>query len=240
MDATLLRAVRQRLENQSSDELLKLWVTNDQDHWSAEAFEAARLILTQRGVTLPPQDEPLKDVPEIKHAVDEYWLRWMKVILIIGIVIAAADLLVGVAGVLMSLRDPFDSLTIAWKYGLFPFIREVFVAYGIHVGLPLVLGFGIVQCWRLKISGRVAMLIYAWVAGGYACLTIAVSLWKFTGRASFWWESGQIDRCIHMMVYPAVILLFMTRPQIKQLFAPARRGFEPTFAPIESSGPARQ
>src|SRR5688500_13024148 len=84
MDAKLLHAVRTRMEGSPTEELLRLWTDNDREHYSEEAFEAARLILTSRGVSLPAQREwtgRMPDPPQAEnvdpasHAFCNTWLR---------------------------------------------------------------------------------------------------------------------------------------------------------------------
>src|SRR5688500_19767105 len=55
MDAKLLHAVRTRMESSPTEDLLRLWTDNDREHYAEEAFEAARLILIDRGVAPPKQ-----------------------------------------------------------------------------------------------------------------------------------------------------------------------------------------
>ena len=51
----LLNVVRQRMAEQSSDELLRIWVENDRFQWSAETFEAVRSVSpTTCPVLMPP------------------------------------------------------------------------------------------------------------------------------------------------------------------------------------------
>jgi len=58
MDAKMVEGIRQNLSNKTSDELLQIWKGNDHERWSDSAFEAAKQILTERGIELPPQDPP--------------------------------------------------------------------------------------------------------------------------------------------------------------------------------------
>lgn len=57
VEGNLISDIRKNFETKSSLELLKIWVKNDHDQLSEEAFQAARELLLERGVTLPPQNE---------------------------------------------------------------------------------------------------------------------------------------------------------------------------------------
>ncbi len=238
MDATLLRAVRMRMESQNSDQLLAIWVANDQDQYSEEAFEAARLILKDRGVELPPQNEPIKNVPEIKPAVDPYWVSWLRVVLIVGIALGTATLLVGIAEMASGFRDPYGRLTGAWKTGPLALVNSVLTIYTAHVASPLALGVGIVLCWRLKPIGRVILMIYAWLALGLCALEYISSIWKLNRPFidQLPWQAMAGERLIQGMVYPVILLLFLTRSQIRNVFVPSRRGFDATMPPIQPKG----
>lgn len=51
----LIADLRLKLRPRTDEDLLAIWMENDQEQWSAEYFEAVRLVLTQRGLALPPQ-----------------------------------------------------------------------------------------------------------------------------------------------------------------------------------------
>src|SRR6187455_232050 len=103
MNPVLIDAIRQRLLEQTTEQLLSLWVTNDRVMWSPEAFEAVKSLLAERGVSeLPPQNDPAplagKHSPAADPAV-EYWLAWLRPVLWIAIVIATVALAQQAAGV---------------------------------------------------------------------------------------------------------------------------------------------
>lgn len=50
--------VKKHMEQKTTDELLSIWIKNDREEWSNDAFEAVKQILTERGIELPPQDPP--------------------------------------------------------------------------------------------------------------------------------------------------------------------------------------
>jgi hypothetical protein len=45
--------------NKTTEELLSIWIENDQQKWSDAAFVAIKQVLTERGVTLPQQKVPM-------------------------------------------------------------------------------------------------------------------------------------------------------------------------------------
>lgn len=55
--------IKQHMREKTTAELTDVWVANDRNEWSDEAFEAVRALLVERGVTPPPQDVP----PEVQR-----------------------------------------------------------------------------------------------------------------------------------------------------------------------------
>lgn len=98
----LIADLQVKLRTRADQDLLALWIENDQDQWSPEFFEAVRLVLTERGVVVPPQCVPgsaLRGsgvVHQLEYEVPErpsrlqWWLKWGRIVLIV-------DLLCGVA-----------------------------------------------------------------------------------------------------------------------------------------------
>ena len=64
MDTKIVEDIRKNLANKTSDELLQIWKENDRERWSEMAFEAAKQILNERGIELPPQDLPKDAKPQ--------------------------------------------------------------------------------------------------------------------------------------------------------------------------------
>jgi len=60
----MVEDIRQNLANKTSDELLQICKENDHERWSEFAFEAAKQILTERGIELLPQDPPKEAKPQ--------------------------------------------------------------------------------------------------------------------------------------------------------------------------------
>jgi membrane-associated HD superfamily phosphohydrolase len=55
MNERLIQQIRSSMEAKSTEELLKIWEENNREEYSDEAFEAIKQLLTERGITLPPQ-----------------------------------------------------------------------------------------------------------------------------------------------------------------------------------------
>jgi hypothetical protein len=234
MDSKMLARVREEMRGKRTDQLLGIWVQNDRDIWSAEAFEAVKMVLVERNVSLPPQNRPARNVPRAQVAVDEFWMRWLRMLLIGALVIAGADLSSGITNAVYEVIDISRLITmpgsgtgtpLEWLHW---FIRF----HGISLGVPLLLVLGTFLCWKRKNAGRQTMIVYAWIALGLSALNVIMPLYRvaFT-RGSFRWEAMGIERSVHMAVFPLVILIFMTREPIKEHFGATKRGFDPTLSP---------
>ena len=55
MDSKLVQIIKINFSDKDTTELLDIWNSNDRKSYSDEAFEAIRLILTERGLTVPQQ-----------------------------------------------------------------------------------------------------------------------------------------------------------------------------------------
>lgn len=58
MNSDRRQQIRNEMRLRETDNLLDIWQDNNRVEWSDEAFEVIREILLQRGVDIPPQDEP--------------------------------------------------------------------------------------------------------------------------------------------------------------------------------------
>jgi len=61
MDDGRVEEIREKFASKSTEILLGRWTANDRERWSPEAFEAMRMILEERGVDVPPQEERDKE-----------------------------------------------------------------------------------------------------------------------------------------------------------------------------------
>ena len=76
MDNNLRGQIYESMNLKDTDELLKIWQSNDRIEWSDMAFGVVREILTKRIGELPVQDEPvLKEEKEEEPTVDELGLE---------------------------------------------------------------------------------------------------------------------------------------------------------------------
>lgn len=55
MSAIRIDEIKTRMEQKSNEELLEVWIKNDREEWSDDAFEAIREVLAERKVTIPVQ-----------------------------------------------------------------------------------------------------------------------------------------------------------------------------------------
>lgn len=248
MNPNLLHAVRERMREQSTEQLLALWVTNDRATYSPEAFEAVRSLLAERGVTtLPPQSDPApiaeKHSPDADPAV-QYWLGWLKPVLWIGIAIAALNLVqVGVSCLVVwddlrlaeAMRTPWATST-----GL---VRTVV--------LPVWLLAGSVACIRVVPVGRRLLLLYAFLALVVGAAAAVADWWRrwayYDGRETLvsWELAYALDALLgyaHSLLLPVILLIFLRRPEIRSVFVAAGpAGFDlslmgksPPTAPAET------
>src|SRR5687768_12793556 len=160
MNPVLIHSVRTRMREQTTEELLALWTTNDRVTWSPETFEAVKALLAERGVEgMPPQNGPAPlarprlptDVPE-----NLYWMGWLRPVLWIGIAVSCLTLFYQVAA-LWAAR-PY--LTDYWQGGKL----DAFVGSMQYIFLPSLLIAGSVACLQFVPWSRTALLIDMWIA----------------------------------------------------------------------------
>jgi hypothetical protein len=226
--------VRVRLEASSSADLLRLWKENDRDRYSEEAFQAARLILLDRGLTPPPQDEWPGRVPVAKKATgldptsDEFWMAWLRPLLWISMAIAVVRCLYLMTWVAeMAQTEATYSLPSIYSFtSLVEAIQSV-----LDVLLPPVLLAGaVLGLQRLRIGRRV-LLAWGWTEAAsctVATLHYAV-LTAFAANSVLNWAAWALYEAIGNVTlggYALLILFFITRPQIVRLFEPTTPGFD--------------
>lgn len=96
MNPNLVRIIRERMQSQTTEQLLELWVINDRATWSPETFEAVHSILAERGKTeVPPQNDP-PPVAERRtlrnDPVAAYWMQWLRPVLWAAVVVSGLQL----------------------------------------------------------------------------------------------------------------------------------------------------
>ena len=231
MNPTLVNAVRLRMAERSTDELLDLWVTNDRATYSPEAFEAVRSLLVERGVAeLPPQSAPAPLArPSSPHDDPEatYWMQWLRPVLWIGLGLACVALLAqaaagwavweqrGRAG--FRLNDPINVVTGA----------------ATTVLMPVWLLAASIGCLRRSPAARLLLLVYGWVAflttaaaAGHLMLSQWQRLWW---AEAAWFVLMDAETSVHRMVFPLVLVLLLHRPEIRSVFVRRVPGFVPSL-----------
>lgn len=227
MGGQLIASIADRMRRKSTEELLKVWVENDQEMWSADAFEAIQLVLAERKVDLPKQDAPVLCAPVAELERDDHWLRWLKGLLIVALIPAASDLLIVLGRLIVELRDPQNPVAVARASGLM-WLPQYIAGNIIDVGVPFALLLGIICCWRCRPVGRWLILAYAWASIGLVAID---PFWLLIRSPQGPWFRGLLDAflfrdSVHRLVLPVVLLLFITRPQIRRLFEVSYAGFE--------------
>lgn len=232
------------MATQDSEPLLKLWVDNDREQYSPEAFEAARLVLSERKVAIPPQNPP---VPHARPAAaieiaDSFWLGWLRPFLIVGFVVGALGVIRG-SGSFQYLFGANGAIALANSMGrswMTPAILGQSVAY---TGLPILLIVGAWRAMRLAANSRTLLLVYAWGSLGLVVyevgITVYMSYWPRRVDAFVvqgYYEIVRVEPFIGRAIFPLILVLLLRRPEIKRLFHPSQRGFEPETA-IKDSRP---
>ena len=235
MNPTLVRIIRERMQSQTTEQLLDVWVINDRATWSPETFEAVRSILADRGKTnLPPQNDP----PPVAQRrtlhndpVAAYWMEWLRPVLWISIVssvigVARAATVVGPVGELIDAYG--DSWVVRWP---------VLSALVIDVVLPLWRLVASIACLRARPGGRVALVLYAITAvavGAGAAVLNARTAYQSAAGLPFptFYLLTSIQESANALILPLTLLIFLRRPEIRSIFVPrGGAGFEPGLAP---------
>ena len=230
MHPALVDSIRQRMREQTTEQLLELWTTNDRVTWSAEAFEAIKSILADRGHTdLPRQNDPAPVArPYVATGGPEaiYWMRWLRPVLWIGIVISSLTLFYQAVAVL----DAWVRSSSYWLDGTW----DQSVATLQYLVLPVLLITASVAGLRLVPWSRTALLTYAWVSlpAGVADFLLLVPGSNWHDISVLYEVAGHAVTSGHQLVLPIVLLVLLRRPEIASLFAPGRPGvgFDPAPA----------
>jgi hypothetical protein len=237
MNRVLIDAIRRRLGEQSTDQLLALWTTNDRVMWSPEAFEAVKLELVVRGVReLPPQNDPAPLARAHSPALDpatQYWMGWVRPALWVGVAVGVGALpqaltLLGALGVVGWRREVLASDWWEGRRAVRLWLDQVLV-----VALPLWLLVASVACLRLKSWGRTAMLTYAATAVVLGLIAGVLRLEEpRLGAAARWvvFIPGVVAALARELALPLVLWALFRRPEVRSLFLPpptTGRAFEP-------------
>jgi hypothetical protein len=229
VDQNLLGILRDRMGAKSDAELLHVWVENNRLQWSPECFEAIRLILEQRHVTLPPQNEPPQRVLSGSPLDDDPWVRLLGGLLWVGVALGGFGMLYGASRVLFSKVDEIDTVT----------ILDLSKSTLLTVGAIGALG------PRRRLVFRWIAMTYAWTAialwvlGGLGITLGAYRLARvLDGAAVLHVYRPTLMPFLVRLVYPAVLLWLLYRPTVRERYhGPAR--IESAFEPVLPAQPTR-
>jgi hypothetical protein len=235
MNPVLVDSIRRRMREQTTEQLLELWVTNDRVTWSPEAFEAVKSLLAEQGLKeLPPQNDPAP-VAQTHSPIDDpvarYWLGWLLPVLWICCVVSAASVprLVGVLWAMLVGGRRGIVVDDLWRaIGTLSFWLGM-----IDLGLPLVLGVGAIGALRLKQWSRPLLLSYAGVTVVNTLAFFVGYLWRLRNAGLQMWlltGSETLNTTMKGIVLPLILWLLLRRPEIRTLFMPA--GVGSAFQPL--------
>ena len=235
MNPTLVESIRGQMQARSTDQLLDLWVTNDQATWSAEAFEAVKSLLVERGMReLPRQHDPAPlaqrrlpgDDPDVA-----YWVGWVRPVLWVAIVVAILEMAEQAVGLFEYVhsagRPVFQSPTPVIWGGVAAIILSAWL---------LVAAIG---CLRVNARARTMLLAWAWVAltlFGWGIVYGIVREVAYGSRSErFLATDIRIAASFaRASVLPVVLLFLFRRTEIRAAFTRASTaGFEPSLAHAE-------
>lgn len=230
MNPVLVQAIRNRMREQTTDELSSLWTTNDRVTWSPETFEALKSLLAERGVSeLPAQNDPAPLVKSLRPSdlpENLYWLGWLKPVLWITIAVTSITL----ASVALGAWVMRDELR-----GLYP---DVLVGtpmrslLGIFqtLGLPTLMLGGSIACLRLVPGSRQTLLAASCLSIPIVSSNLAHYTWD-SWRDGVWYSYalGNAVSSAHQLVLPAVLIALLRRPEIRRAFGSQGTGFDLGF-----------
>ena len=236
MNPNLVRIIRERMQSQTTEQLLDVWVINDRATWSPETFEAVRSILAERGKTdLPPQNDP-PPVAERRtlhnDPVAAYWMEWLRPVLMMAIIVAVLGV-VRQGMFVWAVREDFD-LSLA-LYRPMTTVRML-----LEAALPLWLLVAALGCLKLLPAARVAMIAWACAAIAAATANAVPAVWRqltseYADTASGGYAVALLQMFAETLVLPIVLLLLVRRPEVRSIFVPrVGPGFEPAL-----TGPTR-
>ena len=64
MSTPSIETIKNGLKAKSDDELLNIWISNDQHSWTEDAFQAIKEILIERKLEIPIQNTPITEPNE--------------------------------------------------------------------------------------------------------------------------------------------------------------------------------
>jgi hypothetical protein len=246
MSPVLIDSIRQRMREQTTEQLLDMWVANDRVTWSPEAFEAVKSLLAERGVKeLAPQNDPAP-MARPHSATDDptarYWLGWLRPVLWVCVAIGGASLPHAVfqaASLVVAVGQQRIPSYVLWRG------RDAVVIWLGNISeqcvLPLMLIVGAVGCLRLKAWGRMVLLTYGFVsvAVGLALVIVRTGSTRYDGWISVGLMTVPLAGMARIVGLPAILWILLRRPEIRNAFVPLAigRAFEPLAAGTTLSKP---
>lgn len=158
---------------------------------------------------------------------DSFWFSWLKPVLYIGIVLAVFDIVQGFDLVSFFVKNRGSlnqGANTNWIAAGLPLVLFI------NLGIPILLLVSVLMAFKRNPRARLGLLIYSWIVIGLGVLTVGkMSIeiirfgWEFFEMSRY---LSHIENAIFQAVLPVLLILLLSRPQIKQLFVPAARGFE--------------
>jgi hypothetical protein len=191
-----------------------------------------RSLLTERGVGLPPQNDP----PPLAKKRDRfaeldpataYWLEWLRPVLMIGVVLGAVELLTGLwslwfhVAYFSELPSPGVLVSDLASLSVLALAAKLFLSLSLLIGIVLAL--------RLRPAGRKFLFAYCFASFAWTAVLLRNSVHAALadGAVETWY--GQVEMWVwylYGLAYPLILLLFLRRREIKLLFHPALMAFE--------------
>jgi hypothetical protein len=234
MYGALVQSIRLRMREQSTEQLLALWTTNDRVMWSPEAFEAVKAVLAERGhAELPKQNDPAPIASRFNRLSPEaqYWLGWLRPVVWIAMAPAVLSL-TEAPGTLGALVNSISSPSTA------QFTPGELATHLLgDLIVPVWLIVGGTASLRLKRWGRHMLLLYP-----LAVLVLEASNLSDRYRVEtdfesngVWWTVGFVRTLLLVLLetltVPAIVIVLLRRAEIRALFMPSATGFSVEPAP---------
>jgi len=177
--------INETMQNKTTEELLEIWTNNDRWQWSDAAFDAVQQILSDRNVTVPPQNLPitLETIPARYKGV-RGWLRFFCITLTVFVPSSFLDALVKTttSDIWHDFRPGFVSCGVL-----------IFAGASIYVGVSL---------WRVRPKAVERAKVFLRVLLG---LTVVMALLMFIGGS---FREGAFE--LLGVVYPLIWLEYLS------------------------------
>ena len=218
MDAKLASRIQEKMREKASEELLHIWIENDRDMWSEEAFEAARAVLVQRGVTIPPQKEAKQKVPEAAREKNPVVVKWLRIVMVVAMGVAVLNL---IYSTWLAIQDYQQGTFV--RGGLGWLDPRVVGSLAVALGGPAILLASAIACWQLRPIGRIGIVIYLWIR-------MAATGWSVYQTARYYrtgqWVMWQLTQMNEPLAVAVILFMIVRLPEVKSLLSVTPRHFE--------------